>query len=162
LFYTDDSSICSAAVHAGKITVAAGGVVEITIQGGLGSYPATTRNGVASDSYGNWPGSYSFGAVSATPINATATASALRGRTNEVVAYTCPANVALNSIWGTDFYTDDSAICSAAIHAGAIGRTQGGLVLMAVRSGRNSYGASTRNGVTSRAYGSWVGSLSFR
>ncbi len=58
--YTDDSIIAVAAVHAGLITFESGGTVIIEIMGPLDSYAGTVRNGVSSNSYGTWHGSYRF------------------------------------------------------------------------------------------------------
>ena len=58
--YTDDSSVCTAAVHAGLISLARGGSVTVQIRAGLSSYVGSTRNGVTSKSYGGWPGAYVF------------------------------------------------------------------------------------------------------
>jgi len=64
------------------------------------------------------------------------------------------------AVWGVDVYTDDSAICRAALHAGAIG-PQGGVVTVLPEAGRASYPGSARNGVTTSSYGSWGGSFRF-
>lgn len=56
--YTDDSSICRAATHVGVITEAAGGVVRIEILPGRDGYPASERNGVQTNGWGSWSGSY--------------------------------------------------------------------------------------------------------
>ena len=56
--YTDDSSACTAAVHAGLIKVASGGKVTIQMLDGQSSYRGSKRNGVASQPYGPWGGSY--------------------------------------------------------------------------------------------------------
>jgi hypothetical protein len=58
--YTDDSSVCAAAVNYGLITIEAGGTVTIEIQPGLASYTGSTKNGITSLSYGAWSGSYIF------------------------------------------------------------------------------------------------------
>ncbi|MBI5766346.1 MAG: choice-of-anchor C family protein [Verrucomicrobia bacterium] len=58
--YTDDSNVAKAAVHAGVVAVGETKTVAITILPGQSGYPATTRNGVASASWGAWSGSYSF------------------------------------------------------------------------------------------------------
>lgn len=58
--YTDDSSICNAALHAGLITAGSGGTVTIEIRAGQSSYTGSNRNGVASGSYAAWHGSYVF------------------------------------------------------------------------------------------------------
>src|SRR6185295_17596466 len=50
--YTEDSSICNAAVHAGKFTRESGGSVTIEIRPGESSYQGSTRNGVTSKDYG--------------------------------------------------------------------------------------------------------------
>ena len=56
--YTDDSSVCAAAVHAGSITTKDGGKVTIEMREGQASYRASTRNKVKSLSYPAWPGSF--------------------------------------------------------------------------------------------------------
>jgi len=59
--YSGSSSICSAAVHAGKITAAKGGAVKIKVSAGRKKYEGTQKNGVKSQSQ-SWPAklSYSF------------------------------------------------------------------------------------------------------
>jgi hypothetical protein len=56
--YTDDSSICTAGVHAGVITLEDGGEVEIEIAPGQDSYEGGESNGVESRPYGEWAGSF--------------------------------------------------------------------------------------------------------
>jgi hypothetical protein len=63
-------------------------------------------------------------------------------------------------VWGTNFYTDDSSLCVAAVHAGRI-TTSGGRITAMISGGRSSYTGSTRNGVTSFPWDSWDGSYSF-
>jgi hypothetical protein len=58
--YTTDSSICTAAVHAGKITLNAGGQVTIEMRPGRAIYGSTTRNGITSNTYGQYPNSFVF------------------------------------------------------------------------------------------------------
>lgn len=62
--YTDDSSVARAAVHAGVVGVGETKTVAITILPGQASYAASTRNGIASSSWGAWSGSYSFAGAS--------------------------------------------------------------------------------------------------
>jgi hypothetical protein len=57
--YTDDSSICEAAVHAGVIG-RDGGTVHYERLGGQESFRGSVRNGVSSSDYGAWPGSFRF------------------------------------------------------------------------------------------------------
>ena len=49
--YTLDSSICNAAVHAGKLTTESGGAVTIELRPGESSYKGTTRNGIKTNDY---------------------------------------------------------------------------------------------------------------
>lgn len=61
------------------------------------------------------------------------------------------------AVWGTGTYTDDSALCRAAVHAGAV-TTSGGFIMATIKPGLSSYSGSTRNGVTTLSYGAWAGS----
>jgi hypothetical protein len=87
----------------------------------------------------------------------------LRGRNGERFTYGCPpANPSINPVvYGTDVYTDDSPICTAAVHAGLITRQAGGVVTIQIKPDAGSYTASTRNGVSSRSYGAYKGSYVF-
>lgn len=58
--YTDDSSICEAAVHAGMITRGEGGEVRFEVLGSQPSFSGTERNGVTTMRYPSWPGSFRF------------------------------------------------------------------------------------------------------
>ncbi len=53
--YTHDSSICTAAVHAGVISRMIGGNVIAKLKPGLESYPSVERNGITSNSWPSWP-----------------------------------------------------------------------------------------------------------
>jgi hypothetical protein len=55
--YTADSGICRAAVHAGLLSDA-GGNVAVTVEPGRPAYRGTTRNGIQSSDYGNYPKSF--------------------------------------------------------------------------------------------------------
>jgi len=56
--YTLDSSICNAAVHAGKFTSESGGSVTIELRPGEASYKGTTRNGIKTNDYGAYGRSF--------------------------------------------------------------------------------------------------------
>lgn len=58
--YTDESSICTAGVHAGKITLTTGGVVTLEIRPGAASYTGSTRNGITSSNFAVGAGSFVF------------------------------------------------------------------------------------------------------
>ena len=57
--YTQDSSICRAAVHAGVIT-SSGGSVSAKAASGCKTYKGTTRNGVKSGQWGSYGASFYF------------------------------------------------------------------------------------------------------
>lgn len=167
--YTDDSSVCTAAVHAGRITFTGGGTVTIEIRPGASSYAGSTRNGVTTRDWGSYAGSFvvvSGGtSVCAAPRSCiggsgwNADARHLRGRIGERFTFTCPAGGTPRTVWGTGIYTDDSSVCTAGVHGGRITPARGGTVLIEMRAGQSAYGGTTRNGITTRSYGSWAGSF---
>ena len=58
--YTDDSSVCRAAVHAGVVGLHQGGAATLTILPGESSYLGTERNGVRTVPYGSWDRSFAL------------------------------------------------------------------------------------------------------
>ena len=173
--YTDDSSICTAAVHAGRISFASGGTVTIEMRPGQSSYTGSRGDrDIESSSYGSWAASFVFAGVAgppppvtggappgATTTNWGTAATDHRGQIGQRFDYRCPPGGSARRIWGTDVYTDDSSICTAAVHAGVITSAAGGLVTIEMRPGQGSYTGSQRYGVQSGPYGAWSGSFSF-
>ena len=88
-----------------------------------------------------------------------ATASTHRGNDGEQIEYDCPPGGQEFTIWGTDVYTDDSSVCTAAVHVGTITLAEGGTVTIEIRPGEEEYDASERNGISSSAYPAWGGSF---
>jgi LCCL domain len=84
-----------------------------------------------------------------------------RGSVGQRYAYLCPPNGTLGRVWGTDVYTDDSSLCTAAVHAGLITLAGGGSVIIEIVAGQGAYAGSTRNGVSTLDYGGWPGSFRF-
>jgi len=82
-----------------------------------------------------------------------------RGENGKRFRYACAPGFTPNAVWGTNTYADDSDICSAAVHAGAITVAAGGSVVIEIRAGQASYAGSTRNGVSTLNYGNWPGSF---
>lgn len=84
-----------------------------------------------------------------------------RGNVGVRYLYVCPANpskTGVGTAWGTDIYSDDSSVCAAAVHAGAI-TFVGGSATVEIRGGMESYAGSARNGVITQDWGSWHGSF---
>jgi hypothetical protein len=57
------------------------------------------------------------------------------------------------SLWGTDVYTGDSALATAAVHAGAVKAGETAVVRVTVMAPLAQYQGSVRNGVTSHDFG---------
>lgn len=56
--YTDDSPLATAAVHSGALKDGESGIVRVTVLPGYDHYDGATSNGVTSQSYAQWQGSY--------------------------------------------------------------------------------------------------------
>jgi hypothetical protein len=90
-----------------------------------------------------------------TPITWTTAAVGFKQETGRTYRFHCPEKGTPGAIWGSDIYTADSSICTAAVHAGVITLEQGGDVTIEFKPGRSIYGSTTRNGVTSNTYGEY-------
>lgn len=78
---------------------------------------------------------------------------AWRDKPGKLLSCTCPASPSERSpVWGTGTYSNDSYICKAAIHAGAIDRS-GGRVAIEILPDQLSYEGSLHNGISTMAYG---------
>lgn len=158
--YTSDSSVCTAAVHAGLISFRQGGKVTIAVSLGQQRYEGSQRHGVRTGPWGHHRGSFYF--KQARPVPLGPEASAPRGplratwtttpvvhrqRLGQKIRYRCPPKGAFAKVWGSGLYTLDSSVCTAAAHAGAISRDKGGLVTIEIQRGRSQYSGSLRNGV---------------
>ncbi|QVQ53994.1 hypothetical protein J4H86_09955 [Spiractinospora alimapuensis] len=87
-----------------------------------------------------------------------------RGQDGSEFVYDCPADGDEDSagpLWGDELYTDDSAVCLAAVHAGEITFEDGGTVTIVIEPGEDSYESTESNGVESSSWGSWSGSYRF-
>lgn len=85
----------------------------------------------------------------------------LRGMNGERYAFHCPPGKPQPSrVAGSSPYTDDSSICTAAVHSGAIHAKDGGEVTIEIRPGQRGYAGSERNYIRSGDYnGRWDGSF---
>lgn len=109
------------------------------------------------------PGGVPSGIVESVNADWERDAQDLHGHNGQRYAYICPAAPpsASDNIWGTDLYTDDSGVCTAAVHAGILTKAQGGVAYIEIHPGASSYAGSTRNGITSNPYATWTGSYVF-
>jgi len=81
-----------------------------------------------------------------------------RGRNGQVF-YFRVTGTTTGSIYGTDIYTDDSSLATAAVHAGVLTSGQTGVVKVTILAGQQAYPSSTRNGITSSRWDQWHGSF---
>lgn len=85
-----------------------------------------------------------------------------RGQEGRRLSFICPASDRwFRPVWGTDVYTIDSKLCSAAIHAGRLQYGKSGLVTITVGAHGEPYVGSVRNGVTSESYDVYPMSFTF-
>jgi len=96
------------------------------------------------------------------PTTWEANATSLSGKDGETFTLACSPGGTEHSVWGSDIYTADSSICTAAVHSGLITYQQGGAVTIELRPGRSIYGCSERNGVTTSYYGPYQHSFVFK
>jgi LCCL domain len=61
--YTRDSSLAAAAVHAGLLKPDQTAVLRVTVVAALTSYPGTTRNGVTTTDYADFPHAWRLSAI---------------------------------------------------------------------------------------------------
>lgn len=168
--YTDDSSVCTAALHAGILPSAeVGGIVAVEIRPDPMQYLGTSRNGITSeDWFDHWPSSFVFvppdapdSAAPAIVADARTSAESWPKSVGRVLTFLCPPRVEMLSVFGTNVYTDDSPICSAAVHAGRAAHHEGGLVTIVIRPGQRAYPGSSQHGVPSMTAESRLQSYEF-
>ncbi|MCC6736650.1 MAG: hypothetical protein IT534_11070 [Bauldia sp.] len=84
----------------------------------------------------------------------------LRGNNGTRYGFICPAlgDATPAAVWGAGPYTDDSSICAAGVHAGAISTT-GGLVTIEIAAGQSAYQGMVRNGISTNPWGAFQGSF---
>lgn len=101
-------------------------------------------------------------AATTVPATWSLTPSEYRGQTGARLVFECPPNpqrYEVGAVWGSDVYSDDSALCAAAVHAGVLTFERGGRVAVTMQPGRDHYEGLVRNGVESSEWDSWGGSF---
>jgi hypothetical protein len=160
--YADTSSVCSAAVHWGELTLSGGGTVTIMMQAGAPSYTPAEANGVTSAGLTNAIGA-SFVFVQENEQSGPWSRGAVvyRRFIGKTFDYECPPNGTPSLIWGSGRYTDDSSVCTAAVHSGLITFDRGGTVTIKIRRGIRGYVGSVQNHVVSSSWAVSSGSFVF-
>lgn len=159
--YTGDSRICRAALHAGAVS-RGGGVVTLRVLSGVTRHPGSSRHGVRTADFGGWRQSFTFEEeAGAGPRLCPDTMAAYAGSAERLTCL-CPGEAALRAaaVWGSGPYTADSGLCRAGLHAGMLPIT-GGELRVVMGPGAQAYPASLQNGVQTREFGAFRGSMSF-
>ncbi|GIJ58008.1 Hsp70 family protein [Virgisporangium aurantiacum] len=79
----------------------------------------------------------------------------------KTVAYKCPAGGSPNTVWGSEPFTSDSSVCTAAVHAGWISLADGGWVKLQMQAGVDSYQGTEQYGISTTDYGPFRWAFSF-
>jgi hypothetical protein len=163
-WYTTDSAVCRAAIHAGAIEADEGGVITVAIEKGLAAYAGTMKKGVQTSSWGSYGSSFSINGSKngndAVDDTITCSDTLARFPGKKTITAKCPKGCTAGTVYGTDIYTSDSSICVAAVHAGVFDAADGGEVKIRALPGKSSYKGSTRNGVKTLSWTTpWGGSF---
>jgi hypothetical protein len=161
--YTLDSRLCAVAVHAGVLNAGETGVVKVTILPGLRNYTGSIQNGVTSKNFpfseysytvekGSNPSGHREG-VSLAPESMLA----FKEKIGDVFVYEVTGSTK-GLVYGTDYFTLDSNIATAAVHSGVLDPGMTAKVKITTLPAREFYKGSTRNGVTSHDFGRYGGS----
>lgn len=65
-------------------------------------------------------------------------------------------------LWGTDVYTSDSNIGTAAVHAGLLALDETRILQVTIETPLNNYNGTTRNGVHSDHWNYWPGAFTLK
>lgn len=185
--YASDGNLDAAAVHAGVLKEGEFGYVKIILAEGLESYAGCKRNEVESQPYGKTKMSLRFEKVPTTATGNLGVLSGrteiireLGPRRNwDVERYNLHRSLALRQfrsheglavrirvtgekdglVWGSNPYSDDSSLHSAALHSGLVKEGQTTDVVAIIRPGQKSYAGSESHGITANDFGSYPGSF---
>ena len=83
-----------------------------------------------------------------------------QGRIGATLAFRVCGNTN-GSIWGSDVYTSDSTLATAAVHAGVLKPGQTAVVRVKILPSPQVYQGTSRNGVQSSSYGVYSAAFEF-
>ncbi|MCG8691519.1 MAG: hypothetical protein MI806_09955 [Minwuiales bacterium] len=165
--YPSNNSLCTAALHAGKIDLE-GGIVTVQLNPGAESYAGSSRNAIDSGDLPATQRSIVFIDETTPPeideilvshapridweTQFTKTGLAYRQLVGQRFTFNChpaPQNMRERIVVGTDVYEYSSLVCRAAVHAGKM-TTAGGLVTVQMGPRQKELVGSIRNGIESQ------------
>jgi len=159
--YTTDSVVGAAAVHAGLLKVGETRTIKLWIVPPPAAFAAANRHRIQSMAWGAYPAAFVMqpaGAVGVAAPLGRAPGAGPGTLFGKAIGETVEMRVAGRQngfIWGTDIYTADSDVATAAVHAGALRNGEEGTVVITVVASPERHSASERNGVRSGAWGSF-------
>lgn len=162
-FYTDDSSVCKAAIHTGVIKDEIGGDLILIISNGESNYESSYQNGIQAAAHGPNPRSLTFkDAPQITRVDCYEIGGSSRfsGTLGSRFTVFCEKGCSRkeNNVFGDQVYTDDSSICQAGIHAGLL-TDRGGEIQFILEQGKQLYEGSAKNGIKSQRRGNYLRSF---
>ena len=86
-----------------------------------------------------------------------ATLAAHQGQVGQTFVFTVTGNLLAGAVWGTDFYTLDTALAAAAVHAGVLQPGKTGNVKVKIHGPRANFDGTMKNGVQSHPFGQYPG-----
>ncbi len=166
--YTSDSDLGTAAVHAGFLRVGETADVTFTMLPRQSQYHGTMNHSVTSRDWGVWDGSFRIErAANNTSSSSRSSDNAqpdpgslyqLNAQPGQTFYFDVTGGNA-GYVWGSELYTTDSTLATAAVHAGVLTVGQRGVIKVTILPGLNSYVAATRHGVTSSSWGSFPATM---
>src|SRR5262249_45234519 len=149
--------LACAVIHAGALKEGEEGIVKVSILPGQAKYEGTLRNGIQSGPWESFGGSYRVELTKLMSERKPSHPDALlhpgplmdcRAEVNKPLLFEVTGRLG-GTVYGTDVYTDDSALATAAVHAGLLRPGERGVLHVKILPAQTDYRGSTRHEVTS-------------
>ncbi len=164
--YTADSDLPAAAVHAGVLSAGERASITVTIVPSPPVFGGSSNHGVTSRGWPSWPKAFVLSrkesklppqpqpVPESVPVRIR---SSVPSSTQPVGSFVDVEIVGSNDgwVWGSDVYTGDSDVATAAVHAGVLEIGQRGVVTVIFVAPPNSFSGTRRNEVATRPYGAF-------
>ncbi|XP_055722805.1 cysteine-rich secretory protein LCCL domain-containing 1-like [Salvelinus fontinalis] len=166
-YYDMQSSVCGAGLHAGIIDDG-GGWLDVTRQGRKSHFTKSYKNGVQSVAMNRSANSFNVFTVPVKAVTCETTVAQFcpyKKPARHCPRMYCPRNCLHETrarVIGTQWYSDKSSICRAAIHAGVIQNDSGGYLDVQPVDKRRQYSGSYQNRISSESLQNPSGGKAFR
>uniref|UniRef100_A0A8C7I9K1 Cysteine-rich secretory protein LCCL domain containing 1b n=1 Tax=Oncorhynchus kisutch TaxID=8019 RepID=A0A8C7I9K1_ONCKI len=159
--------VCGAGLHAGIIDDG-GGWLDVTRQGRKSHFTKSYKNGVQSVAMNRSANAFNVFTVPVKAVTCETTVARFcpyKKPARHCPRMYCPRNCLHETrarVIGTQWYSDKSSICRAAIHAGVIQNDSGGYLDVQPVDKRRQYSGSYQNGISSESLQNPSGGKAFR